>query len=99
MWLEIATDVLCLVLVLGALGAAAWEVVSGRAMEQGVDGLFLVMVCLVIAVLFSFVLLNEIRSGELRHLLKGKQAKAGEKEEKEKPLTEPATAEKSQGKS
>ena len=86
MWLEIATNALCLVLVLGSLGAAAWELISGKALEQGVDGLFLVMVCLLFAALFSFIPLQALRSGALQHLLARKQAKA-----------EPA-AEKSQGK-
>ncbi len=96
MWLEIASIALCLILVLGSLGAAAWALLTGKAMEQGVDGLFLVIICLLFAALFAIIPLQSIRSGALQHLLMSKPAKADDKEE---PQSEPAAAGKSQGKS
>ena len=86
MWQEILANALCVLIALGAVAAAAWSMISGRASEQGIDGLFLIIVCLVFAALFSILPVQSLRSGTLMHILK-----------RNKP--EPAAAaEKSQGK-
>lgn len=69
MWEVIAINVLCLLVALGALGIVVWALVSGQAMNQGIDGLFLVIVCLLIAAAFSMGPLKELRRGVLRDLL------------------------------
>lgn len=84
MWQELFAIVLCVLVALGAVAAAAWSLISGRAAEQGLDGLFLIIVCLVFAALFSILPVLSLRSGALMHMLKGN-----------KP--EPAAADKSQG--
>lgn len=66
MWEIVILNAVCLVLALVALGIALWAVLSGQLFETGVDGLFLVLVCLLIAVVFSVPPLVAIR----RHLQK-----------------------------
>jgi hypothetical protein len=100
MWLEIFTNALCLILTLGALGVAGWALLSGKVMEQGIDGLFLLTICLVIALLFSIIPLQAIRRSSLWHLLKQlRKRKPAQAAEPEEPQREPVAAEKSQGKS
>ncbi len=96
MWLEYTSHAQCFLLEPGSLGAAGQALLTGKAMEQGVDGLFLVIICLLFAALFAIIPLQSIRSGALQHLLMSKPAKADDKEE---PQSEPAAAGKSQGKS
>ena len=52
MWQEIILNVFCAICGLAALGVAAAAVISGQIAAEGIDGLFLVMVCLLIALLF-----------------------------------------------
>jgi hypothetical protein len=75
----IMLNIVCLVLALGALGVAVWAVLSGQLFETGVDGLFLVLVCLLLAVIFSIIPLQAIRKGLLRELLRQRQPKTSEK--------------------
>jgi len=85
MWESIMLNALCLVLALSALGVAVWAVLSGQLFETGIDGLFLVLVCLLLAVVFLLNPLMAIRRGWLRELLKQRQPKtAGEAAEQEK---------------
>jgi len=44
---------LCLLLGVGAVGVAGWAVLSGQVARLGIDGLFLLVVCLLFA--FSFL--------------------------------------------
>ena len=76
MWQDIFANVLCLLIALGSVAAAAWSVVSGRASEQGVDGLFLVIVCLLFGALFSILPVQFVRSGALAQLLKRTKSQA-----------------------
>ncbi len=57
---------LCLLVVLVSLGVAVWTVVGGQIGEQGVDALFLLAVCLVVAATFSFIPIQAIRQGLLK---------------------------------
>ncbi len=83
-WQRIALNALCLLLAFGALIGAAWALLTGQAGEQGIDGLFLVLVCLFMALLFSIIPLQAIRQGLLKDLLKRKHATAVE--EKQEPV-------------
>lgn len=95
MWQEILANVVCVLVALGAVAAAAWSLISGRAAEQGIDGLFLIIVCLVFAALFSILPVQSLRSGALMRIVKGNKPLPAAKEE---PEAAPAAAEKSQGK-
>jgi hypothetical protein len=95
MWQELFANVVCVLVALGSVAAAGYSLISGRAAEQGVDGLFLIIVCLVFAALFSIIPAMSLRSGALAHLLKRNKPEPAAPEE---PKTAPAAAEKSQGK-
>ncbi len=67
-------NVFCLFVALSALGAAVWAVARGILATEGVDALFLVAVCLVVAVLFGWTPIQWLRRSEL--LQRRKQTKA-----------------------
>lgn len=90
MWQEIFEDVVCLTVVLGSIAAAGYSLITGRASEQGIDGLFLIIVCLVFVALFSIIPAMSLRSGALAQLLKRGKPDAAAK-------GEAPAAEKSQG--
>jgi hypothetical protein len=48
--------ILCLVMVVGSLAVAAWALITGQVGEQGIDGLFLIFICLIVAGAFGAVL-------------------------------------------
>jgi hypothetical protein len=77
-WQRIALNTLCLLLALVALTAVAWALITGQAGEQGVDGLFLVIVGLFIALLFSIIPLQAIRQGWLKEWLARRHATTAE---------------------
>lgn len=56
-------------IVLGALGVTAWALFTGVLTREGVDGLFLILVCLLIAFTFSLLPVQAIRRGLLRDIL------------------------------
>ena len=95
MWQELFADALCVLVALGSVAAAAYSLLSGRAAEQGVDGLFLIIVCLVFAALFSIIPAMSLRSGALAQFLKRNKPEPAAAEE---PQAAPAAADKSQGK-
>jgi hypothetical protein len=45
----------CLVVALAALAIAGWTVVTGQIRQQGLDALFLILVCLLLAAAFVIV--------------------------------------------
>ncbi|MBZ5526048.1 MAG: hypothetical protein LAP21_27830 [Acidobacteriia bacterium] len=92
MWQEIFANVVCVLVALGSVAAAGYSLVSGKAAEQGIDGLFLIIVCLVFAALFSILPAQSLRSGALAHLIKGNKPQPAAKEE-----PQAAAADKSQG--
>ncbi len=60
---------ICLLVALGALGVTAWTLVTKQVGEQGLDALFLIAVCLFIAVTFGSIPLRTFRRvGFRRHL-------------------------------
>ena len=50
-----------LLMVVGSLGVAVWLIATGQAV--GVDGLFLILVCLVFALIFAICVFLLIKSG------------------------------------
>jgi len=74
-------NALCLLIALGALGIALWAVISGQVMNQGLDGLFLVVICLFIAFAFILSPFRELRRGRWRELLKRSKPNASEAEQ------------------
>jgi hypothetical protein len=77
---QILVNVLCILIAAGALATAAWALISGQLGEQGIDGLFLVAVCLVIALIFSMIPLEAVRRGGWRNLLKRKKSAVNQEE-------------------
>ncbi len=85
---------LCLVLGLGLLGVAAWAVLSGEVAELGIDGLFLLAVCLVFVVAFLPGPLAALGKSLRQRLAKRSEAKP---EASPKRRGEPIAAGKTQG--
>lgn len=90
---ETVVNVLCGLIVAGALGVALWVVFSGRIAEEGVDALFLVIVCLLTAAIFAPMPLQAMRRLPLRGLLHRNKSVGGTKEE---PGIAPASAQEGQ---
>ena len=66
-------NLVCLFVALFALGVAVWALASGMLANEGVDALFLLAVCLVVAVLFGWTPVQWLRRSRLRELLKRKK--------------------------
>lgn len=79
-WELLVLNVVSCLIALGALGVAGWVLVSGQIQRQGIDGLFLFLVCLLIAVAFSLSPIRQIRRGAWRELLNRRRVKAAEPE-------------------
>jgi hypothetical protein len=96
MWQEIIVDAASLLIALVALAAAAWDIGTGQIGEQGIDGLFLLVVCFVFIVMFGGMGLHSLRHGPLGQMLKRKPPQPPAPEEVK---GEPVGAQKSQDKS
>lgn len=68
---DVMVSVFCLLVVIGALAAAGWALFTGQVFEQGIDGLFLLVVCLGIAAAFCAPL-----AGPAKKLMQRKKAAA-----------------------
>jgi hypothetical protein len=75
---------LCLLIAVGALGVVAWALITGQLETQGIDGLFLILMCLLIAFAFAVPPMKELRKGALGELLKQRKQQAREKEQESK---------------
>ncbi len=73
---QLILTVLCGVMALGAAGVAVWALASGQVWEQGIDGPFLVIVCLLTALVFAPIPFQAVRRTPLRSLLKGRRARS-----------------------
>ncbi len=73
---EIVLNVFCLFVALFALAAAVWAVVRGMLATEGVDALFLVAVCLIVAALFGWTPVQWLRRSRLREFLRRKKQAA-----------------------
>lgn len=79
-WIESAV---CALLAVVSLAIAAWTLLTGQVSAQGVDGLFLILVCLLLAAAFSIPPLQAVREGLLEDFFRARK--------KEKtPQSEPA---------
>ena len=56
--------ILCALIALGSLATAVWVAVSGQIATQGLDALFLIVVCLVFALMFGIAPAQAIRKGQ-----------------------------------
>ena len=65
---QLASSGVCLLISAAALGVAGMVVITGQIARQGVDALFLIVVCLLFAFVFSIPPLQVWRSGQLRQL-------------------------------
>jgi hypothetical protein len=72
--------VLSLVLGIGSLAWAGWLVLAGQF--QTFDGLFLTLVCLVLALVFFINCIWNIRSQEFKEWLQGRERKESSPEAK-----------------
>ena len=70
MKLQILIPVACLLLAVGALAVAVWTLVTGQVAKQGLDALFLILVCLLGAVMFLPFVAQAVRQGVFDDLLK-----------------------------
>ena len=77
----IILNVFCAICGLAALGMAAAAVISGQIGAEGLDGLFLVLVCLLIASAFFVIPLQAVRKGLLRELLSRRAPKPADTKE------------------
>lgn len=66
---RLIANVISLLIALAALGIAVWVLVSGQIGRQGIDALFLILVCLIMAFAFSLMPLQAWRAGEFREFL------------------------------
>ncbi len=77
---QIVVNLVCLLTVLCALLVAAWTLISGQVGKQGIDALFLLLTCLLIAFSFAVIPWLAVREGMLGKLLEGRRSKGdGEK--------------------
>jgi len=60
---QLVLYVLCLVIAAGSLAVAVWTLVTGQIGNQGLDAVFLIVVCLVFAAFFGFIPLKAFRDG------------------------------------
>jgi len=74
---------LSLLLALASLGVFAWALLSGN--WQGLDGLLLILVSLLLAVVFFGVTLALLRSQPLRALFAANAGASGENKQEKKP--------------
>ena len=68
---QIIGSVFCLLIALGSLATVVWIVASGQA--QDLDALFLILVCLLFALLFAIFPLQMFRAGLFRDVLHRKK--------------------------
>lgn len=71
---EMILNLVCLFVSVFALGVAVWALFSG--MLEGVDALFLMAVCLVMAALFGWTPAQRLRQSRLREPLRRKERTA-----------------------
>ena len=75
---RVASSAVCLLISAAALGVAGTVVITGQIARQGIDALFLLVVCLLFAFAFSMPPLQLWRSGQLQQLGADDKTKPGE---------------------
>ncbi len=68
-------NAICILLALLALAVAVYNVVTGQVLSTGVDGLFMTLMCLLLALVFAINPLLALRSGVMS---KGGKSSAGQ---------------------
>jgi hypothetical protein len=84
---QILGAVFSLLVALAALAAAVWVMATGQA--QDLDALFLILVCLLFALLFAIPPVQMIRSGALRAVINRKRTVP--EPQKETPVSQTAS--------
>jgi hypothetical protein len=87
-WQRTILNGFCAVVALAMLAAAAWAAITGQIGDTGVDGLFLVAVCLFLALLFAILPAQAVRE---RLLWQRGKAVAVEEKEKKQPVAAAVT--------
>jgi hypothetical protein len=91
---QLITTALCLLIVLGALGFAGWTLITGQVHKQGIDALFLLSLCLVIALMFAPIPIMALRRGLLQQFLKSvREGKTKSSEGKDRGIAAPQSQE------
>jgi len=67
---DVALLVFCLILALGGLATVVWGLVSGRLFS--IDGLWLALISLTVAVVFGGNVAWSLHTGELQRILRGR---------------------------
>jgi len=80
-WQVLIVNLLCILIVLGSVAVAAWTVVTGQIVKQGIDALFLLFVCLTMAAAFLMIPYQAWRQGTLQQALTRPKAGGDDKEE------------------
>jgi hypothetical protein len=81
----------CIVIAAGSAAGALIALIRGEVGVDGLDGIFLVLVCLLFAAAFGMLVAQAVRQGTLKELLKArKPAPAPPKQENEVPQTQDA---------
>lgn len=60
----------CALIALGSMVVLAWALITGQVREQGLDGLFLLVTCLLLSAAFSLPLVWLLPPGAIRGLLR-----------------------------
>jgi len=69
----IVIHAISLLIAVGALGVAVWTLLSGTIAREGIDGLFLIAVCLFLAGVFAVLPVQAFRKGLWREFLKARK--------------------------
>jgi uncharacterized membrane protein len=91
MWQDIILNVFCGICGLTAVGVAAWAVISGQISYQGIDGLFLLLVCLLIGLAFSVIPLQAVRKSLLKRMISQRASRSASAQEQQATTTQQAT--------
>ena len=75
MWHDLLLNGFCAVCALAAFAIAVWSLASGAISDEGIDGIFLLLVCLLVGVTFSWIPLQAVRSGRWRQWMGAKEPK------------------------
>ena len=70
---QMTSSLVCLVIIVAAVATAGWTLITGQIGRQGIDALFLIAVCLLIAAAFAPIPLQAFRQGVFADVLKRKR--------------------------
>ena len=70
---QLVINAISLLIALGALAAAVWTLFTGKIGREGIDGLFLVLVCLFLAATFALLPVQALRKGLWKEFRKARK--------------------------